>query len=203
MLPPGSMRPARGALVAALEARRTAVRAEVREALSAPDAVGFLFELGAFIEGRGWLAPADYSQTARLATAISEVAPPILDARLAKVLKRGRHIQRLDAEHLHALRKMLKKLRYAVDMLGPIYKVGRVEAYLTSLKELQDSFGTMNDAAMGAEALAGPEAPARNDPDAQRAAGWVLGSLEVRVAGDRPELFRHWKRLAKAPPFWR
>ena len=87
---PGLDAAARAALVAALEAGREAVRGTVRKTLAEPDAVGFLFDLGAFIEGRGWLAPSDYSQTGRLAAPISEVAPAILDARLAKVLKRGR-----------------------------------------------------------------------------------------------------------------
>ena len=50
---------------------------------------------------------------------------------------------------------------------------------------------------MATEALAGPEAPARDDPAAQRAAGWVLGALTVRMAEDRPELFKHWKRLSQ------
>ncbi len=193
---------AAAALAAVLMARREAVRAAVCRTLAAPEAVGFLFDLGAFIEGRGWLAPADFSQTERLATPIGAAAPEILDARRALVLKRGRKVRKLDAEGLHELRKALKKLRYAVDMLGPAYKEAKVEDYLASLKELQDSFGALNDAAMATEALAGPEAPARDDPAVQRAAGWVLGALTVRMAEDRPELFKHWKRLSRAKPFW-
>jgi inorganic triphosphatase YgiF len=190
------------ALTGALAARREGVREEVRTVLAAPDAVGFLFDLGRLIEGRGWLEPGDWSQSTRLAAPIGEVAPAILDKRHAKAMKRGRRIETLDAEELHALRKELKKLRYAVDALGLIFPGRKVGPYLEALKELQDSFGSLNDAAMAAAALAGPEAPGARDPAAQRGAGWVLGALAVRAGADRPRLIKRWRKLAKARPFW-
>ena len=106
-------------------------------------------------------------------------------------------------EGLHALRKQLKKLRYTVETFAPLYPGGRAAKYLKALKELQDSFGSLNDAAMAGAALGGPDAPARSSPDGQRAVGWTLGTLAVRVAGDRPKLFRSWDRLAAAKRFWR
>jgi triphosphatase len=191
------------ALVAALEARRRAVRTRVRRELAAPEAVGFLFDLGRLIEGRGWLVPSDYGQSARLATPIGEIAAEMLDARLAKAEKRGRSIRRLDAEGLHALRKELKKLRYAAEMLAPLFSSKRVGGYLKALKSLQDAFGSLNDAAMAATCLTGPRAPAANAPAAQRAVGWVLGALAVRGAVDVPRVFEGWEALARAKPFWR
>ena len=191
----GSTPAARGALDAALEARRDRVRAEVRAALAAPEATAFLFDLGAFIEGRGWLVASDFSQSARLAAPIGEVAPGILARRHQKAMKLGRKVRELDAAGLHELRKELKKLRYSVDMFAPLYEGGRMRSYLRALKELQDSFGSMNDAVMASEALTGPEAPGAADPAAQRAVGWTLGTLAVRVADDRPKLFEHWDRL--------
>ncbi|HET9068077.1 MAG TPA: CYTH and CHAD domain-containing protein [Amaricoccus sp.] len=194
---------ARGALDAALEARREEVRARVRETLAGPEATAFLFDLGAFIEGRGWLVASDYSQTARLAAPIGEVAPDILGRRYAKAMKLGRKVRELDATGLHELRKELKKLRYTVDAFAPLYEGARMRAYLRALKELQDSFGSMNDAVMAGDALSGPDAPGAADPAAQRAVGWTLGTLAVREADDRPRLFEHWDRLADTRPFWR
>ncbi len=194
--------PAHKALVSALEARRDATRAEVRAALAAPEAVGFLFDLGRLTEGRGWLAPSDYGQSARLATPIGEIAPGLLDARLARARKRGRKIRALDVEGLHELRKELKKLRYAADMLAPLYPQKRVSGYIKTLKALQDDFGSLNDAAMAETYLIGEGAPAAGKPDAQRAVGWVLGTLAVRTGSDRPKLFAHWDDFAEAKPFW-
>jgi inorganic triphosphatase YgiF len=190
------------ALMAALAAKRKRIRDKVRTGLGKPAATGFLFDLATFIEARGWLVPADYGQTARLATPIAELAPDMLSKRQAKVRKRGRKIRSHDHDALHALRKELKRLRYAVDMLGPIYKGARVEGYLRQLKDLQDTFGSLHDAAMAAEELLGPRGPASDDPDVQRGIGWVLGTLALHVEQDRPKLFDRWERLQKAAPFW-
>src|SRR5690606_21245907 len=91
---------AHDALVARLDARRLKVRAEVRNAINEPAAVGFIFDLGRLSEGRGWLDPADDTQSTRLATPIGEIAGSLLDARLAKVRKRARGIRKLNAEAL-------------------------------------------------------------------------------------------------------
>ena len=117
-------------------------------------------------------------------------------------MKRGRKVRELDAAGLHELRKELKKLRYTVDMLGSLYPGGRTRAYLRALKDLQDSFGSMNDAVMAGEALTGPEAPGAGEPAAQRAVGWTLGTLAVRTLEDRPKLFEHWDRMVETRPFW-
>lgn len=194
--------PAAAALVAALEARRETIRAEVRAALAAPESLGFLFDLGLFIEGRGWLAPADYGQTERLAQPIGEVAHALLEKRHRAVRKAGKGIRHLDTEALHDLRKELKKLRYSVDMFGTLYPSERVAPYLKTLKELQDAFGSLNDAAMAHEQLLAPHDPAPTDAPAQRGIGWVLGTLAIQVADDRPKLFDRWDRLHDAKPFW-
>lgn len=193
---------ARDALLAALREMRAARRAEVRVALAAPEAVGFLFDLGRFIEARGWLAPSDYDQTTRLAAPIAEVAPTILAARRRKAMKLGRDVESLDSEALHTLRKELKTLRYAAEMFDSLFPARKVGGYLRALKDIQDSFGSMTDAAMAEIWLTGPKAPGHASPSAQRAAGWVLGALAAKVRNDRPNLFERWQRLAKADPFW-
>ena len=193
---------ARAALAVTLAARRDVIRTRVRAALAGTEATGFLFDLAAFIETRGWLAPADYGQSARLATEVADAAPAILRKRHRQVTRSARRIRELDSEGLHDLRKQLKKLRYAVDMLGSLFDEEAVAPYLRSLKGLQDAFGSMNDAAMAQHELSGPDAAARDDPDAQRAVGWVLGALAAREKRDRPGLFDRWDKLAGAKPFW-
>ena len=193
---------ARDALLAALDGRRDAVRAEIRAALAGPEAVDFVLDLMRLVEARGWLEPSDYSQTARLATPTGEIASRLMDQRARRARKKARRLRHLSDEALHELRKELKKLRYAADILDPIYRDKKVTAYIRSLKRLQDRFGSLNDAAMAAEYLAGPEAPGRDDPDIQRAVGWVLGRLASKVDEDRPRLFDQWDRFAKTKPFW-
>lgn len=193
---------ARTALEGALEARRTAMRAEVRAALEDAETVGFVFDLAAFVEARGWLAPGDWAQSERLATPIGAIAPSILERRHRAVLRSGRHFDRLDAEGLHALRKELKKLRYAAEMFEPLYPGRAARQYLKTLKALQETFGSLNDAATAQVLLGGEAAVGREDPAVQRGAGWVLGTLAVRAAADRPSLAARWEILAAAEPYW-
>ena len=193
---------ARSALVSALETRRRMVRKEVRAALVTPESIAFLFDLGRLIEGRGWLVPSDYSQTARLAQPVSELAPKLLDKRYAKVMKKGRRIRKLEAEELHELRKELKKLRYTADVLDSIYPGKKVKSYIKALKALQDQFGSLNDAAMAEEYFTAPEAPGRKDAAAQRAVGWILGALHIQIGDDRPNLYDCWDSFAEEQPFW-
>lgn len=193
---------ARDALVADLETRRARIRREVRAALAAPGAVAFLFDLGAMIEARGWLEPSDYAQTERLATPVLAAAPAVLQKRLDRVLKRGRGIETLPPEALHELRKELKKLRYTVDIFLPIFPEKKASAYLKALKRMQETFGSLNDAAMASGHLTGENRPDPASPAAQRAVGWVLGALATRAERDRPAVSGEWRKLKKAKPFW-
>lgn len=193
---------ARDALIAELDSRRRALRVELRRALVAPEVPAFLFDLARFIEARGWLAPADFTQSARLATPIAEAAPALLAKRYRRVRRLARGLEELDHDALHALRKELKKLRYGAEMLAPIYPGRKVAEYLRRLKDLQDSFGSLTDAAMAAGLLTGEDAPGRKSAEVQRATGWVLGCLSVTVADDRPRIFERWRTLADARPFW-
>jgi inorganic triphosphatase YgiF len=192
----------RALLDAALATRREAVRAEVRTALAGPATGAFLLDLLEFVETRGWLEPSDYDQTARLARPIGEMAPKLLRKRWRKVKALGEDIRELEPEELHSLRKALKKLRYTVDMLIGLYPGKRSAAFLAALKDLQDSFGSLNDAAMAEARLAGPDAVEPDDPAVQRAVGFTLGILAGASATQRPEVFSRWDELAETKPFW-
>lgn len=192
----------RAVLEAALAARRETIRAEVRAALAAPATSAFVLDLAAYVETRGWLDPGDYSQSPRLARRIGKLAPKLLAKRLRAAQKLGKSIRELPPEDLHTLRKALKKLRYTVDMLIGLYPGKRSAEFLAALKGLQDSFGSLNDAAMAEEKLAGADPLAPGDPAVQRAVGYTLGLLASASAANRPEVFDRWDDLAKTKPFW-
>ena len=59
---------------------------------------------------------------------------------------------------LHALRKAMKKLRYSVEFLAPLYRHKQVKGYLHRCKRLLKQLGTLNDAVVAvvlAEQLGG------------------------------------------------
>lgn len=193
---------ARQVLEAALAKRRDVIREEVRAKLAAPEAGVFLLDLIEYVETRGWLEPSDYGQTVRLAQPIGEVAPKLLRKRYRKVRALAEDIRELEPEELHSLRKGLKKLRYTADILIGLYSGKRSAAFLAALKDLQDSFGSLNDASMAEEKLAGPEPIAPDDPAVQRAVGFTLGILAAASSAHRPDVFARWDDLAETKPFW-
>jgi CHAD domain-containing protein len=95
----------------------------------------------------------------------------------------------LDDAGLHALRKRIKRQRYALEFFTPVLRRRKVERYLDALTAIQDRLGELNDLLV-ARARHQALVP---DPAAWFALGWLAARIaEVRsLAG--PEL----RRLAK------
>lgn len=74
-----------------------------------------------------------------------------LDRLRKRVKRHGRSLDHLDDQHLHALRKDAKKLRYAAEFFVSLYPGRkarrRLDAFLERIGELQDDLGRLNDAA--------------------------------------------------------
>jgi inorganic triphosphatase YgiF len=200
---PGVADPAFEALGRALAARQTEARAAMRARLAAGSTAAFLFDLGAFVETRGWLRPTDFGQSAALAEPVVAGASAALERAWRKAAKLGRAIDDLDVEARHELRKRLKKLRYAAEFFAALFPARKVEPFLKLLKRLQEDFGAMQDVAMFRDVLVGQGAPGATDPAAQRAVGYLLGRREAEAAHVWVHARAHWRALAEAERFWR
>lgn len=187
------------ALREAQGARRAVLQGRLREARTRD----FVLELGAFVEGRGWLRPEDFQQSAALAQPAAEAAAAALDERWRRAAKLGERLGEIDDEGRHELRKRLKALRYAVEFFEALWPRKRVRRFLKRLKALQEDFGALQDAATARALLLDADAPGAGDPAAARAAGYLLGRAEAEALALRPALRRDWKALAAAGPFWR
>jgi CHAD domain-containing protein len=174
-------------------------RAALVALIAGERAQAFVLDLVRFTETRGWLKPEDFEQTARLAEPLRELAAAALEKRWKKVRKRARHLEELDAEHRHELRKELKKLRYAVEFLAPLYAGKKVEPFLKRLKKLQDVFGQLNDAALVRSMFSG-DGPAAGA--SERAVGWLIGATQARAHDRWTGAKALWKDLDGAKPFW-
>lgn len=78
-------------------------------------------------------------------------------SRLRGALKQdGRDIKGLSVTKRHALRIRAKKLRYALDMFASLYESQKSahQAYLKTVKTLQDQLGAANDRAIGMALIA-------------------------------------------------
>jgi inorganic triphosphatase YgiF len=97
----------------------------------------------------------------------------------------------LDDASLHALRKRIKRQRYAVEFFAPVLR--RRKRYLSALAAIQDRMGELNDLFV---ARARYQAVVVSDPAAWFALGW----LAARIAEVRAHAKSELGQLAKVKP---
>lgn len=99
----------------------------------------------------------------------------------------------LDDEALHALRKRIKRQRYAVEFFAPLLKRRAVDRYLKRLVALQEHMGELND-------LFVARARFQALVDADPAAWFALGWLTARIAAARAAVGSALRELTRVAP---
>jgi CHAD domain-containing protein len=125
------------------------------------------------------------------------LAPPLMGRLEHKVLRRGHHITHRANDELHALRKALKKLRYSVEFLAPLYRHKKVKVYLRGCKALLKQLGMLNDAVVAvalAEQLGG-ERRAELAPAVAALAAWAADRQDKA----RRHIQESWHTFTSAP----
>jgi inorganic triphosphatase YgiF len=194
--------PGFNALRSAIEARREGVRQDLRGFLKGERVQAFQIDLARFIETRRWLTPEDFDQTARLAMPIRDHSCTALDKRWRSACKHARGIDHLTIDERHELRKELKKLRYTIEFLGPLYSTRKVTRFVRKMKEMQNVFGDLNDLAMAEDLLCKPDSPGARNPAAQRAVGWLLGTRTAQSDAAWTHARDLWRKVTREGPFW-
>jgi triphosphatase len=148
----------------------------------------------------GWLATlgSDGGNAAWQQPAV-DCAAQILAARHARVLKRGRHLERRTAAELHRLRIAVKQLRYATEFFSSLFPGRSMTTLRDRLALLQDILGRINDSAVVRPLLS---AAAGDDREFIAAAGIVTGWCEARGAAERSALQNAWRRFRTARRPW-
>jgi triphosphatase len=82
----------------------------------------------------------------------------------------------LGDEERHQLRKRIKRLRYAAELVGSLWPQKPVQKFLRRLQKAQTPLGQLNDAVVALELY---RALARQDPRAWFAAGWLAARKEA------------------------
>ena len=144
---------------------------------------------GMFLDLVEWTASEDWRKQAASAP-IGQFAVERLDSVWKKVKHRGTGIGDLEEQQLHRLRISIKKLRYAVEFLAPLYARKRVRKYVSSLEKLQDCLGLLHDDMVSRQIVAdfGLGETARTDVTARSR---QLKAMETR--------FKQLKRVGR---FW-
>ena len=125
----------------------------------------------------------------------------VIGAHLAKLharLKRdARRFPKLDELERHGVRKRLKRLRYLGELVGPLYRGGRVERFLEQLEPAQDELGHYMDLVVALRL-------AHDVIDSGDARGWFnVGWLKAQLPRAVARSAKSLRRVAAARPFWR
>jgi CHAD domain-containing protein len=201
-------------LAKAVAAQRRTSHEAAREIVRSPRYAALIIRLTAWLEGRTWRRQALSEASAQLLAPVAEVAGALLDKRLKRVRKLGRHFDGLAPEERHRLRIALKKLRYAIDFLHSLYDADAARSYRKRLAKLQDALGHANDVATARSMLAhlpagkGTRRAGGGDGSGtgraeNRAAGLVIGWHAHGLAGAEKTVHRKVRRLLETEPFWR
>jgi triphosphatase len=146
-----------------------------------------------------WLAaPGHHCDSAAWRRPVRACATEILAAYHARVLKRGRHLERRTADELHRLRIAVKQLRYATEFFATLFSARGMAALRDRLACLQDILGRINDAAAVHLLLDN----AADNREFTVAAGIVTGWCEARAATGRAELKVAWRRFRTVRRPW-
>ena len=184
-------------LRAAAAPRRSAAYAALRRALDDP---ARLARLGNYLGS--WADRLDRGAFPALEAPVTAVAPALLRRMDRQARRRARGIEHASVEALHALRKSVKRLRYATELLGPYGAPQAGRAAVAACKTLQDLLGRVNDAAvtpdLAAGLAAGGGSARRPDDAAAETQRHLVAAIAAMAAwaGARGERAR--RRLPKA-----
>jgi CHAD domain-containing protein len=177
-----------------------------------PTFSGFMVDLGDALDRQLWREGAPGGSHATKGIVAFEapataLANRMLNHRLARARKRGRHIERLSDAKRHQLRIALKKLRYTGEFFAPLYEPAAVSAFVKRMSRMQDVFGALNDVAVARttlEWLVEIDDGAATVPQAglSFAAGMLYGWHLECAAHTWENAVKRWKKFARVEPFW-
>jgi CHAD domain-containing protein len=113
-----------------------------------------------------------------------------------RLLQDGLQFDQLSVESRHELRKLGKKLRYALQFTESLLPTTRLKAYRKQLASVQDILGEMNDLAVARDRFI---LLRDAQPSAWFACGWITSRLDA-LTQDACAAF---KQLSRTETFWR
>ena len=180
-------------IIAAAERARAAAYQAIDDMLAAPATTCFVLSMQSFVAQHGWRNALSAEALPRLSAPAAEFAAGHLHRLRAKLLKRGKHIERLDPRERHKLRIGLKELRYTADLFGGLFQGSKAfSSLLGHCARLQDLLGGYNDHIVAMDLLRHLEIGG----EAVYASGIIAGWCRRGAMPDSDdELRRAWKKF--------
>jgi triphosphatase len=183
----------------AAERHRRKAYDDVRGVIASARYTESIMRLARWFEARGWRDQPVSEDSAELVAPLRKIAPQLLRSLHRKASKGARRFADLKPQDRHKLRIALKKLRYTIEFLEPIYGRRAVGRYMRRLKPLQDGLGHESDV-RAAHALAA--ALAGDGGRVERAGGVVLGWYGRALSDSERETRKHVRRFRRVASFW-
>jgi triphosphatase len=158
-------------------------------------------QLARWIAHPPWRDDAGGQRRARRDTPARKFGRIELERRTSRVRNSGRALGRLDAGALHRLRIDIKKLRYMMDTLSPVFNRARVNKMLETLSRLQDVLGDINDIEVAEQKL-GAALSMEESVDVDQLRARFARWLALRRKGLKRKLQRTWGEYRRAQTFW-
>ena len=177
---------------ARLEAAREGAYARARTAAGSDKLRALLLDTMIWIESGAWTR-ADARAAEDRDSPVVDYGGKALDRARRKLMKKGKGLDDLPPEDRHHARIRAKELRYAADVLAPLFKAHpkRAKRFVSILKDLLDDLGDLNDIATAAK-LAGDYPPADE----------LLAGEARREAKLLTKACGRFAELKSARPFW-
>ena len=122
-----------------------------------------------------------------------------LEALCRRLRKRGKGLAAADAPARHRLRIAAKRVRYAVEFFGDLYRPRRVRAFTKALAVLQEQLGDMNDRVVAARLLAELLAA---QPALEATAAFISAAVATPGARHRRQLRKTWRQVKSIALPW-
>ncbi len=190
------------ALLHRAEAERDAAYATLRQALEGSAWRLLALDLVAAARLQPWRA--EVADAALLDDPLPPFGAEVLGRRWRRLKRAARDIETFSMEALHALRLDAKRVRYAAELMAPLWPERATRRFARRMAALQEALGVANDAAVARDLATrlGHEGARR-----RAVSPWAIGLLEgyalARAAGAREAAIIAWKAAKKAPNFWK
>ncbi|WP_326519071.1 CYTH and CHAD domain-containing protein [Acinetobacter sp. CAAS 2-6] len=160
------------------------------KALRSPEYVRLLLILMAFAN-----TPCKDSADTKSNTSLMEQAEKSIKRLHRQLVEDAAGFRHFQDEQRHRTRKRLKRLRYCVEFVAPLYPKKAIQKYLSHIRPALDALGEFNDLVV-AEQLFRTEA--EKDQRAWFAVGWIVAQRTLILQDCANAL----EQLPQAPKFW-
>ena len=176
-------------------------RVELRSLLAGRDQTLLQIELAVLAESIA--RQHGKSAQKRLSRPVDSFAPNFLEESWRKLSKHGADLDGLAIEERHDMRKDLKRLRYRIHFLAPLFSAAQVRPYLKATSHMQDLFGSLNDIALAHSLRRIALVEGASGPDLSRAIGFAIGWHECQAELAWRDAKASWSALRRRRRFWK